>query len=82
MTGRSLHLLSEFALFSEHSGLILRVTMGEFSLIRKPLASPWNELPKRGLWQFRCSQWMFSEGVSPLSPEVLVQASQLALVGD
>lgn len=82
MTGRSLHLLSELGLFSELSGLILRVTMGEFSLIRKPLESPWDELPKRGLWRFRCSQWMFPEGVSPLSPEVLFQASQLALAGD
>ena len=82
MTGRSLHLLSEFGLFSEHSGLILRVTMGEFFLIRKPLESPWDELPNGGLWWFRYSQWMFPEGVSPLSPEVLFRASQLALVGD
>lgn len=75
-------LLLEFGLFTEHSGLILRVTVGGFSLIKKPLASPWNELPKRGLWLFRCSQWMFPEGVLPLSPEVLFQAPQLALVGD
>lgn len=56
--------------------------MGGFSLIKKPLASPWNELPKRGLWLLRCSQWVFPEGVLPLSPEVLLQAPQSALVVD